>query len=104
MKWTKQERNIKKDDVVLIVDNTPRNSWTMGRVIEVVSDTSGIVRIAKVKTPTTVLTKFFILILTISYFDFRDFDVCIFCIWTFWSLISKINHNLLDHNLGAGML
>ena len=57
IKWNKQERNIQKNDIVLIVDNTPRNSWTMGRVIEVVPDKSGVVRIAKVKTPNNVLTR-----------------------------------------------
>lgn len=56
-KWNKTERNLQVGDLVLIVDNTPRNSWKIGRVLEVIKDKLGAVRIAKVKTPTTVLQR-----------------------------------------------
>ncbi|VDH95111.1 Hypothetical predicted protein [Mytilus galloprovincialis] len=56
-KWNKKERNLKINDLVLIVENTPRNSWTMGRVLEVITDKFGTVRVAKVKTASTVLTR-----------------------------------------------
>ena len=57
MKWNKKDRNLHVGDIVLIVDNTPRNSWTLGKVLEVIFDKSGLVRIAKVKTPSNVLTR-----------------------------------------------
>ena len=44
-------------DIVLVVDSSPRNSWTLGRIMEVASDRRGIIRIVKVKTPTTILQR-----------------------------------------------
>ena len=50
-KWNTVERNLEKDDVVLIVDkNTPRGQWRWGPVIEVVPGRDGLVRHARVKT------------------------------------------------------
>ncbi|CAC5378087.1 unnamed protein product [Mytilus coruscus] len=57
VKWNKMERNLKINYLVLIVENTPRNSWTMGRALEVITDKFGTVRVAKVKTASTVLTR-----------------------------------------------
>ena len=56
-KWNRPKRNLKVDDLVLIEDNTPRHSWTIGRIHEVITDNLGVVRIAKVKTPTTMLER-----------------------------------------------
>lgn len=56
-KWNKSERNLKIGDLVLIVDNTPRHSWTIGGIQEVIMDKLGEVRIAKVKTATNVLQR-----------------------------------------------
>ena len=50
-KWTAQQRNLKVDDVVVIVDDKlPRCSWPMGRVVRVHADERGNVRKAWVKT------------------------------------------------------
>jgi hypothetical protein len=56
-KWMKPRRNISPGDMVLVMDNSPRNSWTMGRVINTLRDRHGLVRIAYVKTPTNVLQR-----------------------------------------------
>ena len=35
-KWNKECRNFKKDDVVLVMDETmPRDTWLLGRIMEV---------------------------------------------------------------------
>ena len=49
-KWQGSERNVQLNDIVLLVDNTPRNSWQLGRIIEIMKDKTGFVRIAKIKT------------------------------------------------------
>ena len=56
-KWVSNNKNVAVGDIVLVVDNSPRNSWTLGRIMEVVSDRRGIIRIVKVKTPTTILKR-----------------------------------------------
>ena len=50
-KWTTKRRNLKVDDIVLVVDDKlPRCSWMMGRVVRVHADEKGIVRKAWIKT------------------------------------------------------
>ena len=50
-KWMQPQRNISVDDVVLLLDeSTPRNVWPIGRVIEVIPDSQGLVRRATIKT------------------------------------------------------
>ena len=50
-KWRTPTPQIKKDDVVLVVDdNAPRGQWRLGRVIETFSGRDGQVRTAEVKT------------------------------------------------------
>ncbi|XP_070535137.1 uncharacterized protein [Ptychodera flava] len=50
-KWLEIKRNLNAGDVVLIVDNTvPRNSWSMGRITEVMKDKKELVRFAEDKT------------------------------------------------------
>ena len=56
-KWLHPKRNVSVGDTVMIVDSSPRNSWTLGRVLEVSKDTKGLVRVVRVKTPTTVLQR-----------------------------------------------
>jgi hypothetical protein len=56
-RWIRPQRNVAVGDIVLIADSSPRNSWTLGRVLEVYPDKKGAVRVVKVKTPTTVLQR-----------------------------------------------
>ena len=50
-KWQKKESQIKKDDIVLIVENNvPRGKWILGRVLEVFPGKDGIVRNVRLKT------------------------------------------------------
>ena len=56
-KWNSAKRNLVVGDIVLIVDTTPRKSWALGRVLEVVKDNKGLVRIVKLKTKTSILTR-----------------------------------------------
>jgi hypothetical protein len=56
-KWIKPRRNVTIDDIVLLADNAPRNSWALGRVVNVIPDQRGLVRIAEVKTKTNVLSR-----------------------------------------------
>ena len=53
-KWNKQKRNMKKGDIVLISDDSlPRNSWRLGRVIELEPDNKGNVRSVQIKVSNT---------------------------------------------------
>ena len=57
-KWLQSKKNIQTGDIVLIVDDhAPRNSWPMGLVQDTHEDGQGLVRSAKIKTKTTVLTR-----------------------------------------------
>lgn len=58
-KWIQQQPNLKLNDVVLIVDDTTRrNSWPLGRVVEVFCNSvDGLVRSARVKTRTSTLMR-----------------------------------------------
>ena len=50
-KWNVVRRNVAVNDVVLLVDNdTPRNRWTKGRVVEVFPGEDGLVRHVGVRT------------------------------------------------------
>ncbi len=50
-KWQKREYEIKKDDVVLIVENNvPRGKWNLGRVLEIFPGKDGVVRNVRLKT------------------------------------------------------
>ena len=55
-KWTKPQRNISVNDIVLIVDdNAARNEWKLARVVEVLTSNDGLVRSAKLQLATTQL-------------------------------------------------
>ena len=49
-KWTGKRRNLDVGDVVLVVENTPRDEWNMARVIATFPDREGLVRRVCVKT------------------------------------------------------
>ena len=49
-KWKAPRRNVQIDDIVLLVENKPRNSWALGRVVEVLKDRKDLVRIVRVQT------------------------------------------------------
>ena len=52
-KWRTIQRNIRRGDLVLIVeDNVPRGQWRLGRVIAPIASADGLVRSAEVVTKT----------------------------------------------------
>jgi hypothetical protein len=74
-KWFKHERNLKEGDLVLIVENTPRNMWNLRRVLNVMKDSHNVVHVAKIKTVSSILmrpvTKL-CLVLESNYHDDND--------------------------------
>lgn len=57
-KWTTIRKNLAVGDIVLVsVENSPRNSWPLGRVVEVFTDKKGLVRRTRVKVKGTVLER-----------------------------------------------
>ena len=58
-KWTKPQRNLAVNDIVLLLDeNMPRSLWPLARVLEVYSNRKdGLVRSVKVRTRTSVLIR-----------------------------------------------
>ena len=57
-RWVSPRRNIKVDDVVVLVDeHAPRNSWLLGRVLQTRPDRKGFVRQCEVKTRTGVFLR-----------------------------------------------
>ena len=54
-KWLDPQRNLAVGDVVLVfMENSHRNSWPLGRVVDVLPDKKGFVRRVKVKVKSTV--------------------------------------------------
>ncbi|XP_051802834.1 uncharacterized protein LOC127533562 [Acanthochromis polyacanthus] len=50
-KWLKPRRNFKTDDIVIIKDdNLPRSQWLLGRVVEAIQGSDGVVRKVKIQT------------------------------------------------------
>ena len=49
-KWNKVRRNFQVGDIVLLKEDCPRNTWPMGRVMQVVPDEKGLVRSVQLKT------------------------------------------------------
>jgi len=57
-KWINVSRNLEIGDIVIIMDdNVPRNSWSLGRVIETFSGADGLVRSVKLVTKSSTLTR-----------------------------------------------
>lgn len=56
-KWNEPTRNIRAGDIVLIVEDLPRNQWTMGRVVETYPGDDNLVSTAKVKTKSSTLVR-----------------------------------------------
>ena len=48
---------MKTGDLVLIAENSPRNSWVTGRIQDVMKDKHELVRFVKLKTASNVLTR-----------------------------------------------
>lgn len=51
------DNQIKKDDVVLIHNTSPRLSWSLGRVLELLTGEDGVSRVARLKTATGETTR-----------------------------------------------
>ncbi|CAB4011613.1 Hypothetical predicted protein [Paramuricea clavata] len=52
-KWTKEKRNFKEGDVVLLKDNDlPRNKWSLAKVLDTQTDEQGLVRAVSLRMPT----------------------------------------------------
>lgn len=58
-KWYKKQRNFAVDDIVLVHDDKkPRNSWPLGRILEVFANSrDGLVRSVKLRTSTSELVR-----------------------------------------------
>ncbi len=57
-KWNVIKKNLKQGDIVLIIDDTaPRNSWPMGRIVNIFPDKKGIVRQVQVKTKSSTVER-----------------------------------------------
>ena len=57
-KWNQPKRNFKVGDIVLVIDERmPRNVWPLARITNVLSDSSGFVRSARVKTMSSTLDR-----------------------------------------------
>ncbi|XP_078495514.1 uncharacterized protein LOC144750757 [Ciona intestinalis] len=57
-RWQQPKRNLQKEDVVLIVDDTqPRSRWLVGRITETVAGKDGRVRAVAVRTRTGTLKR-----------------------------------------------
>ena len=57
-KWVKQTRDLKVDDVVLVVDNSlPRGHWCLGRVVDTVRNNDGHVRRVKVRVRNNIIER-----------------------------------------------
>ncbi|XP_038050892.1 uncharacterized protein LOC119724042 [Patiria miniata] len=56
-KWNEPVRNIEVGDIVLIVEDQPRNQWSLGRVVEIYAGEDKLVRSAKIKTRSTTLVR-----------------------------------------------
>lgn len=56
-KWFHPQKNLSPGDIVLIMDNTPRNAWAMGRIGDVKKDKNDCVRVVKLKTKSSILMR-----------------------------------------------
>lgn len=57
-KWNSERRNLRKGDLVFVMDETiPRSNWKLGLVISTTVDKNGLVRSAEVKTENSVYSR-----------------------------------------------
>ena len=57
-KWTGERKNVKEGDLVIVVDPlTPRATWPLARVTEVVESADGVVRTVKLRSPGGEMTR-----------------------------------------------
>jgi hypothetical protein len=56
-KWIEKKPNIAVGDLVLLVEETPRNHWPLARVLDVFPGDDGNVRAVRVKTQSTILER-----------------------------------------------
>ena len=56
-KWTTTKRNVSVGDIVLLVEENIRSSYSLGRVIDTLPDREGVVRIVTIETSTTTLQR-----------------------------------------------
>ena len=57
-KWTRPVRNLTVNDVVVVDDKgLPRNTWLLGRIVEVYPEPSGFVRTVKLRTKQSYITR-----------------------------------------------
>ena len=50
-KWLNHRKNLKKDDVVFIIEpNTPRGLWPLGRIVKPLPGPDGVVHVALVRS------------------------------------------------------
>ena len=50
-KWNKEDRRVKKDDIVLITnEHTKRGNWPIAKIMELIPGKNGVSRIAKLRT------------------------------------------------------
>ena len=57
-KWFQSVRNVTKDDIVLIVnDSQPRGKWCLGRILQTYLDKKGAVRSALIKTANSIVKR-----------------------------------------------
>jgi hypothetical protein len=49
-KWNEIQPNIKEGDIVILKDETPRNQWPIGRIVDAIQSADGKVRKVKVAT------------------------------------------------------
>lgn len=57
-KWVESSRSVRIGDIVLTLDEVlPRNSWLLGKVVEVYKGNDGLVRTAKIKTKSSTLMR-----------------------------------------------
>ena len=69
-KWLNKMPNVRKDDVVLIMDeNSPRGSWPLARVNDVITGRDGLVRSVKLEIKSTKLVRPIIKIVSLECRD-----------------------------------
>lgn len=57
-RWSKDKRSFLTGDIVIVADSTaPRGFWLLGKVLQTLPDTNGLVRSVKVQTKCSVLER-----------------------------------------------